>query len=213
MKTFVTDFDGTLTAYDFFDLVRERWPSPPGEDPWDQYVAGEITHFEALARIFRRIRTTEAVLLDLAGSMQLDPEVSAAERSLRDRGWSVVVASAGCDWYIRRLLGETGTTMEIHANPGEFREEEGLIMSLPQGSRFFSPETGVDKLAIVREAIRRSSEVAFAGDGRPDLEPALLMPAERRFARGWLAGELDRRQEGYRAFSRWSEIAPQLIAG
>ena len=33
----------------------------------------------------------------------------------------------------------------------------------------------------------RYDRVAFAGDGPPDIEPALLVPADMRFARGALA--------------------------
>ena len=47
--------DGTVTQYDFFELGRKRWPSLPQDDPWEKYVTGRITHFEALAEIFARI--------------------------------------------------------------------------------------------------------------------------------------------------------------
>ena len=83
-------------------------------------------------------------------------------------------------------------------------------MSLPERSRFFSPATGVNKVAIVRDALDRSDRVAFAGDGRPDLEPALLVQAQLRFARGWLAEALKERGEGFYPFERWSQIADQL---
>jgi len=53
--------------------------------------------------------------------------------------------------------------------------------------------------------------VAFAGDGRPDLEAALLVEPGLRFARGWLAKELGRRGEGFRPFERWAEVAGALI--
>lgn len=52
----VTDFDGTVTRRDFFEIVRARWPAPPGDDPWELYLAGKLTHFGALQRIFARDR-------------------------------------------------------------------------------------------------------------------------------------------------------------
>jgi 2-hydroxy-3-keto-5-methylthiopentenyl-1-phosphate phosphatase len=114
MNTLVSDFDVTLTRNDFFDLVRQRWPFPPEDDPWEKYVAGEITHFEALARIFVRIRRSQASLLELVESMELETSL------------------------------------------------------------------------------------------------ALLVPPERRFARGWLAEALRERGEGFHSFERWSQIADQL---
>ena len=208
----VSDFDGTMTRRDFYDLVRKQWPPPPGDDPWDQYVAGRITHFEALAAIFARIRTDEATLLGLVDRMELDPALPEAARRLAGHGWSIVIASAGCEWYLRRLLQRAGLALEVHANPGEFSPATGLRMRLPEASRFYSRSTGIDKVAVVRDALRRGAEVAFAGDGRPDTEPALLVPPERRFARGWLANALREQGQAFHPFTTWTEIADALLA-
>jgi 2-hydroxy-3-keto-5-methylthiopentenyl-1-phosphate phosphatase len=210
MGILVSDFDGTITRYDFFDRVRKRWPFSPQDDPWEKFVSGEITHFQALAEIFARIRTTEADLLELAVSTELDASFAKSVRVLQDRGWEVVIASAGCDWYINFLLKKAGVSVPVHANPGFFDPGRGLQMSLPEPSPFFSPTKGVSKAAIVRDALKRSDRVAFAGDGRPDLGPALLVPSQSRFARGWLADALTERGEKFHPFERWSEIADQL---
>src|SRR5262245_48909564 len=111
MGILVSDFDGTVTRYDFFDRVRKRWPFPPQEDPWEKFVSGEITHFQALAEIFASIRATEAELLELADSTELDASFAKSVRTLQDRGWEIVIASAGCDWYIRFLLKKAGVSV------------------------------------------------------------------------------------------------------
>jgi hypothetical protein len=95
MSILISDFDGTLTRYDFFELVRKRWPFPPEDDPWEKFVSGEITHFEALAEIFAHIRTSEADLLALANSMELDLSFAKSARELQNRRWEIVIASAG----------------------------------------------------------------------------------------------------------------------
>jgi len=213
MSILISDFDGTVTRYDFFDRVRKRWPFPPQDDPWEKFVAGEITHFQALAEIFACIRTTEADLLEVADSTELDDSFAKSARVLQDRGWEIVIASAGCDWYIRYLLKQAGVSVAVHANPGVFDPERGLVMSLPERSPFFSATKGVNKVAIVRDALSRSDRVAFAGDGRPDLKSALLVPPQLRFARGWLAEALGERGERFHLFERWSEIADQLQNG
>jgi len=210
MGILVSDFDGTITQYDFFDRVRKRWPFPPQDDPWEKFVAGEITHFQALAEIFASIRATEAELLELADSTELDGSFAKSVRALQDRDWEVVIASAGCDWYIKVLLKKAGVSIPVYANPGTFDQESGLKMSLPEPSPFFSPTKGVSKLAIVRDGLDRSDCVAFAGDGRPDLRSALLVRPECRFARSWLAEALLERGERFHPFERWSEIADQL---
>lgn len=210
MKILVTDFDGTLTRYDFYDLVRQKWPLQQGDDPWEDYVHGEISHFEALKRIFSRIRGPEAALLDIANAMGLTTGLSDALAQLQSQGWSVLVASAGCDWYINKLLHTAKVSLEVHSNSGKYDPDNGLLLTAPVTSRFFNTETGVDKLAIVRDALSRAETVAFAGDGRPDLAPSLLVASEFRFARGWLAQELTRRGEYFHPFESWSEI-PDIL--
>jgi 2-hydroxy-3-keto-5-methylthiopentenyl-1-phosphate phosphatase len=68
----------------------------------------------------------------------------------------------------------------------------------------------VNKVAIIQDALKRSDWVAFAGDGRPDLRPALLVQPQLRFARGWLAEALSERGERFYPFDRWSQIADEL---
>jgi len=126
MGILVSDFDGTVTRYDFFDRVRKRWPFPLQEDPWEKFVSGEITHFQALAEIFASIRATEAELLELADSTELDVSFAKSVRTLQDRGWKIVIASAGCDWYIKFLLKKGGVSVPVYANPGVFDQESGL---------------------------------------------------------------------------------------
>jgi 2-hydroxy-3-keto-5-methylthiopentenyl-1-phosphate phosphatase len=83
-------------------------------------------------------------------------------------------------------------------------------MTAPLQSPFFAAETGIDKAAVVRHYLSQGRETAFAGDGRPDLAPALLVPPGYRFATGWLADELGRRREPFVRFDRWCEIAERL---
>ena len=210
-KILVTDFDGTITLHDFYDLVRAQWPVCADDDPWEQYVAGKLTHFEALAAIFSRIRTDEKTLFDLVSRMQIDPELAKSVEQLRRDGWEIIVASAGCEWYIQHLLRAARTSLLVHANPGRFSPQRGLEISLPVESRFFCQQNGIDKLAVVTDAMQRSRCAAFAGDGRPDLASALAVRPELRFARGWLAVELKRRGESFHPFHRWSEIAGVLL--
>src|SRR5262249_51400320 len=148
----------------------------------------------------------EGALREIARDMGLDPHLRDAVERLRSSGWDVVVASAGCAWYIGRLLRDAGVALEVHANPGAVVDGR-LVMELPTTSPVFSPTTGVDKTGVVRLALATHDAAAFAGDGPPDLEPALLVRPELRFATGHLAGELERLGEGFHRFGEWSEVA------
>src|SRR4051794_37677765 len=101
----VSDFDGTMTRFDFYDLVSREFPDIAGKY-WNQYEAGELSHFEALRLIFAGIRAPEATILEIVKGMQMEPRLAEAVALLEQNGWIVSVASAGCAWYIERLLGD-----------------------------------------------------------------------------------------------------------
>jgi 2,3-diketo-5-methylthio-1-phosphopentane phosphatase len=211
-KILISDFDGTMTERDFFRVALSRLP-PGAAAPWLRYEQGSISHFDALAEIFSGLQINEQELDELLGEMQVENGLAEALDRLHQAGWSLVIASAGCAVYIERILLRVGITAEIHASPGEFLPGHGLIMKPPYNSPFFAAETGIDKAAVVRHYLDQGIDTAFAGDGRPDLAPALLVPPERRFARGWLADELESRGEPFIQFSRWSDIAGSLCGG
>lgn len=208
----VTDFDGTITAEDFYTLVVDRLLQPGDLAPWNDYRAGRITHFTALQRIFARIRAPEEAVRELLGDMRPDPHLRESAAALEAAHWKVVVASAGCEWYIRHILDPLKVNFEVHANPGTYAKGGPLRMEPPLDSPFYSPETGIDKAGIVRFHLERGATVAYAGDGFTDLGAALLVPPDKRFARADLAVGLDRKEEPYRPFSFWSQVAAALLS-
>lgn len=208
-RILVTDFDGTITERDFYALLMERG----APDFWGDYASGRLTHFEAMAAIFRHAPTDDAALADLLRDMRPDPLLGPSVRALREHGWDVAIVSAGSSWYIERLLTAAGVAAPVYASPGRIEPGRGLVLEAPTASPFFSPETGIDKQAVVRDARKRYGTVAFAGDGPPDLAPALMVEDDLRFARGWLERELRRRGRAFRPYRRWSDIAAMLAGG
>jgi 2,3-diketo-5-methylthio-1-phosphopentane phosphatase len=207
----VSDFDGTMTRHDFYKLAIERLLPADVPDYFAEYRAGTITHFEALRRYFAAIRASETEVLDVVRKMELDPRLPAAVRALQEAGWRIVVTSAGCDWYIKRLLSAAEVDVEVYSNPGRYEAGRGLVMEMPAGSSYFSPTLGVDKTGIVRRFLGEGFTVAFAGDGFPDADPARQVPGDLRFARADLADVLSREKLPFRPFEWWSEIAECLL--
>ena len=52
---FVSDFDGTITADDFFTLAAARYFDDAMLAPWRAYQAGEKKHFDALNELFQQV--------------------------------------------------------------------------------------------------------------------------------------------------------------
>lgn len=210
-KRLITDYDGTITETDFYTLLRARYIPADAPDYFEEWRAGRMTHFEAMAAYFSYAPTDEQALDEMMTASEPDPGLASAFARLREKGWEVVVVSAGSAWYIERVLRRAGVEARVYSNAGRLEAGRGLVIErLPRESPYFSEDVGVDKCAVVRAALLECEDVAFAGDGPPDIGPALLVRAERRFARGHLAGVLANRGEGYLGFGRWSEIAEML---
>jgi 2-hydroxy-3-keto-5-methylthiopentenyl-1-phosphate phosphatase len=206
----VSDFDGTMTRRDYYEIVMDRLLPPDAPDFFGEYRAGQRTLFEALRDIFAYVPAGEETFARLTRESGLDPELKRGVSALRDAGWEVVVVSAGCRWYIDRLLAGAGVDVAVYANPGRIRADGRLLMEWPADSPFQSPNTGIGKAAAVRSFLGAGRTVAYAGDSIPDLEAALLVPPSLRFARAQLAEQLRERGEGFRPFGRWVEIAEEL---
>jgi 2-hydroxy-3-keto-5-methylthiopentenyl-1-phosphate phosphatase len=198
----VSDFDGTITETDFYLLVAERYMGPDAMKIWDTYRAGEISHFDAMQAFFSHAPDDPAALDRLLQDVTPDPNFRQAVQQLEDRDWGLIIVSAGSSWYIDRILTRTGVHAVVHSNPGRIVPGRGLLMD----------DAGIDKSAIVKNALARYERVAFAGDGPPDVAPSRLVRSELRFARGFLAAELSRLGEPFRVYERWSEIVDWLIA-
>jgi 2-hydroxy-3-keto-5-methylthiopentenyl-1-phosphate phosphatase len=210
-KIFVSGYDGTITDQDVYLLIAERYIPEDTPDYFAQYREGRITHFEAMAAYFAFAPTEEQQLEELLTASQVDPDLGASAALLRRAGWELWVVSAGSSWYIERVLRRADVAATVYSNPGRLENGSGLVLEkLDPSSPYHSASMGVDKSAVVRHALHVADTVAFSGDGPPDLQPALLVRPDLRFARGFLAEALRERGETFQPFSCWSEIARKL---
>lgn len=209
-RVLVTDFDGTLTRQDFYNLFLEQLYPADAPDQWSAFSSGRITHFECLRNIYAHVPVGEAKLRKFLDQIELPPRLPELLEKLNLAGWEVVVASAGSRWYIEKLLAREKVSLPVHTNGGRIVDDR-LVMELPTESPFFHPHAGIDKAAVVQSFLNQGREVAFAGDGITDIPPALLVPPHRRFATGYLAARLTEHGERFHVFREWSEIVAKLL--
>jgi len=170
----ITDFDGTITADDFFTLAAERYFDDSMLAPWRAYQSGKKKHFEALAEMFRRLRGLPD-LPDFVKSIPVDSFFSETVKLCHAKEIPVYICSAGCDWYINLLIGEVIREYQICliTNHCEYSIEKGLVMDrLPPDHSCYDDNTGVSKTAVVKELKEQGYKTVFAGDGLPDIFPA-----------------------------------------
>jgi len=211
MPILITDFDGTFTRRDFFDLIIERHDPPGARAGWQKFTDGKITLSQGLDAVFASLRTDAAGADALVRALDPAPGVVTAVQQLQAAGWEVVIASAGCGWYIERLLARMGLDLKIHASPGTFSPATGLLMRPDPDDPYYHPALGIDKPAVTRAALARDPIVAYAGDSNNDRAGAMLIPPERRFVTGWLARRLAAEGVPHVPFDIWPEIAERLL--
>src|SRR4051794_10993919 len=166
----VSDFDGTITTNDFFNLVADRYMPRDVPDFFEMYRRGELTHVQAMQKFFDFTPDDPGVLVQLLTDTEPDPDLRASVERLNQAGWDLIVVSAGSTWYIERIFERLGVTATVHSNAGRIVPGKGLQLD--------DLTRDVDKAGIVREAQAKYKQVAFAGDGPPDLKPALLVEPE-----------------------------------
>src|SRR5262245_43128808 len=210
-SAFVSDFDGTVTDIDVYALIAERYMPADHPDYFAEYRTGQITHLEAMQAFFHFAPSETRALDQLLHDTRPDTQLGDCVRRLEANGWDFIIVSAGSSWYIERILECAGVSATIHSNPGRIEEGRGLVLRLPEESPFFSPQAGIDKAGVVRAALKRHKRVAFAGDGPPDVEPALLVAPSLRFARRFLAQALNDRGQPYQPYRIWSEVVEALL--
>lgn len=210
-KVLISDFDGTITDKDFYQLLVERHIRRDAPDYLSLYRQGKMSHFEAMAKYFSHAPTDESSLQQLITDTRPDPRFADSAARLKAAGWELVIVSAGSSWYIDRILKSMGVSVPVHANPGRIVSRRGLVIERPYNSPFYNEDVGISKRDVVLDALRRGAKVCYAGDGSPDIDAAMLVRPERRFARRYLAEYLSRCREGFNEFETWSEIVDELL--
>ena len=165
-RALVTDFDGTVPSRDFFDLIAERHMPPDAPDFLGLWREKKIRHWEAMQGYFYYCPTDEESLTCLLRDTAPDAALASCSKRLNEAGWDLIIVSAGSKWYIDRILDQLGVTATVHAIPGSIEAGRGLVLAPDRDAPFFNDDVGIDKPAVVADALTRYEDVAFAGDGR-----------------------------------------------
>ena len=176
---FISDFDGTMTAQDFFLQIMYRYEH-------DKIFSNEVkSGFDLLQYVFCNAKLTESQLGLEIQRIPLDPNFASVVELVNEYGGDFLILSAGCKYYIERKLCFDGiNNIRIIANEG-FYADGGLRMIKDENSRFYSKKFGIDKASVVKYFRNKYDIIAYAGDSYVDFDACRL--CDIKFAKNKLA--------------------------
>lgn len=219
-KLFVSDFDGTITAKDFFLIYMDKFIGQKGRQFLEEYRAEGNPSYQFLNWVFDMRALTEQEYQELLKEIEWDESFEDFLKEIPKLGFDHLILSAGVHFYIRDALALKGISPQrIIANDGGFVDGK-IVLTHDKNSVIFSELYGVDKGKAMEELRKEYDVIYFAGDSIPDVSAA--MQADKVFAKGALLGyfqkeprsekqkqDRERQKEVY-SFAKYSQIREML---
>lgn len=206
---FVSDFDGTLTEKDFYQIIIDKYSGNWGRELYTKWQNLEIKDIDFLGKIFESIKRNEEEIFQDILSIKLDSNVKNFIEKIQKSGGEFLVLSAGTSYYIDKLFEYHGIKdITIISNKGIYKDNGIKLMPDPN-SPHYSERYGVDKSLVVRDLKSKYKKLYYAGDSQPDLEAALL--ADITFAKGRLINLIKETKHSSVPFESFGEIEKYLI--
>jgi HAD superfamily phosphoserine phosphatase-like hydrolase len=204
----VVDFDGTITELDTQDGLLERHAPEAYAEAERGLAEGRLTLRECMQLEFAPVRGDhDAIVAETVAAAHVRPGFAQFVRAAEAQGHRVVVVSGGFESVIRPVLEREGVA-HLPVIAHEFR-------ITPEGTTIdFRADADCDvcgeecKRAVVA-GLRDGLPVVYIGDGYSDRCAALA--ADRRFARRFLASDLDRLGVDYTPFDDFNTIREALL--
>jgi 2,3-diketo-5-methylthio-1-phosphopentane phosphatase len=205
---FVSDFDGTLTEKDFYEIITDQYLKEECRDKFKEWKDKKIKDVEYLGYVFGNIRRTEKEIYQDIMKIKLDPFATEFIRNIRDNGGDFIIVSAGTAYYIDKVLDNNHIKdVKVYTNKGAFKDN-GIHFLLDENDEFYSEIYGIDKMMVVKKLKNQYDKIIYAGDSEPDVKPALL--ADVVFAKSKLVDLLKQEHKEFIEFNDFSDIWKKL---
>jgi 2,3-diketo-5-methylthio-1-phosphopentane phosphatase len=193
----VFDFDNTLTPGDILDQVVERFSPNDDWKGWErEWVEGRLPARECLRLQVENLRVTREALFEYLLSVRVDPAFTSILAWARAHRVEVIIVSDSFLPLILHILANNAIRgVPVYANALDFSGDR-LHPSFPFHDRAF-PRSANAKARHL--APYRDCTIVYAGDGRSDLDAALV--SDVVFAKDSLANELAARSVPFRPFA------------
>jgi 2-hydroxy-3-keto-5-methylthiopentenyl-1-phosphate phosphatase len=168
---FVSDFDGTISDQDFYDLVIENYYNE-GKNLYRQWKDGEMKDIEFLREVFKNINDKEENIIEEIRTLPIDEYAIDFIKTVQQNGGDFYILSAGTDYYIKHLLDHYSIRdVQIYSNEGYY-ENQGVHINLDETHPHYHERYGIDKSKVIQDLQKNYETVHFIGDSEPDTHPA-----------------------------------------
>jgi 2,3-diketo-5-methylthio-1-phosphopentane phosphatase len=205
---FISDFDGTLTDEDFYFVIMKKFLGEKGREIYRDWTSGKMTVFEFLKVIFGSTNESEEEILKAVKDIKFDTYAKNFIKSVREANGDFLILSAGCNYYISKLLEYLEIKdVKVISNNGAY-EDGRIIMTADKNSPFYSETYGVDKALVVEHYKKLYPKLYYAGDSEPDFNAS--KKADITFARGHLQKMLQSSGHTFVAVDNFNEVGAYL---
>ena len=205
---FISDFDGTLTHKDFYQMIIDEYLGEEGKELYKAWRKSKYKDKDFLHKIYSSINRDEEILEDIL-KIEWDKNADKVIQKIRESSGDFIILSAGTSYYIDRLLKKKGlSNIKVYSNPGEYKDR-GIHLKIDKNNPYYSEVYGIDKGKVVADLKHKYSYVYYAGDSAPDIPPCKL--ADICFAKGNLQGMLQEECVNFIPMSDYSDIEKSLI--
>lgn len=206
---FVSDFDGTLTEKDFYQMMIDDYLGDVGQTLYKEWRQGLHLDKDFLGKIYSTINREEDEILKDILRIEWDESAHEFIQKVRQCGGEFIILSAGTSYYIERLLKEKGLSdVKVYSNPGIYKDK-GIHLQIDKNSLYYSERYGIDKAKVVEDLKKQYTHVYYAGDSAPDILPCKI--ADMAFAKGSLQEMLRAENIDFVPIKSFKDVATILI--
>lgn len=202
---FVSDFDGTLTKKDFYQMIIEDYLGEAGQTLYNEWRQGLHDNRDFLCKIYSSINREESEILEDILRIEWDESATDFIKQVHQNGGDFIILSAGINYYIDILLEEKGlSNIKVYSIPG-FYKDRGIHLQIDENNPYYSEKYGIDKAKVIKDLKKQYTNVYYAGDSVPDVPPCQIVDIV--FAKGKLQALLNGEGVSFVPITSYKDIA------
>ena len=170
----ISDFDGTISEEDFYKKIMYKYQNEKVDTTFKDFKQGKLKDIDFLNDIFMNMDLDEEEIGKEIQELKIDTDLKALIECVKEMGGDFIVLSAGCEYYIKKILEGYGLeAIPVYSNKGIYKEK-GLHITPDLESEFYSERYGIDKEKVVCHFKEQYEYIIYIGDSAPDFKASQI---------------------------------------